>query len=86
MQCSLTDVIGYMSRPSLMNQTTPFCSTGCFASPARYAEGRVWQGFHGTSWNVDMTNEISARVIMNNLNAPGMEDRSGVNINWRCLE
>ena len=32
-----------------------------------------------------MTNEIAVRVIMNNLNVPGMGNQSGVNINWRCL-
>ena len=42
--------------------------------------------FHGTSWNVDMTNEISARVIMNHLTVLGMGNQSVVNINWRCLE
>ena len=33
-----------------------------------------------------MTNEISAREIINHLKVPGMGDQSGVNINWRCIE
>ena len=33
-----------------------------------------------------MTNEISTRVVMNNLNVPVMGDQSRVSINWRCLE
>ena len=33
-------------------------------------------GFHGTGWNVDMMNEISARVTMNNLNHCTSDGRS----------
>ena len=72
---------------SLVNQTLP--SAALDVLHHQHAEGRVWpllHGFRGTGWNVDITNEISARVIMNNLNVPGMGDQSGVNINWRCLE
>ena len=39
----------------------------------------MWHSFHGKSWNVGMTNEISATVIMKNWNAPGMGDHSLVN-------
>ena len=58
----------------------------CITSMQKERVWPLWHGVHGTGWNVDMTNEISARVIMNNFNVPGMGDQSGANINWRCLE
>ena len=36
----------------------------------------VWHGFHGTGRNLDITNEISARAMMNNLN---VEIKVGLN-------
>ena len=77
----------YLFMARLLISSTPFYSTGCIASPAHRREDLATEAwFHGTTWNMDMTNEISARIIMNNLNVPGMGDQSGVNMNWRCLE
>ena len=48
-------------------------SAGCIALPAR--GGRVWPLWHrfcDRCWNVNMTNEIQARVMIKILNAPGV--------------
>ena len=49
-------------------------SAGCIASPAR--RGRIWPLWHSfcdRCWNVNMTNEIQAEVMIKNLNAPGVK-------------
>ena len=69
---------------SLENQTTPFCITGCIASPA----GR-WEGLAtlaqllGQMLELDVTNEISARVM---INMSGVKEENRVNIDCTCLE
>ena len=66
--------------PSLVNQTAPFPSTGCIASPARECgEGRVWpllQGFRGAERNVDMTNEIRVVTCIANYHVPQIPQRA----------
>ena len=58
------------------NQTTPFPSTGCVASPEQGREGLVTVArFLG--WNVDMTNEISARVIITCLQSSVLRSKHG---------
>ena len=59
------------SKASLVDQTAPFPSTGCIASPARGREGPpLLQGFRGTEQNVDMTNEIRVVICIANYHVP----------------
>ena len=53
---------------SLVNQTTPFCSTRCIASPARRREGLVTLAQflkHNPECWYDQFNEITAGVLDN---------------------
>ena len=64
------------SESFLVNQTTPLCSTGCTALPACRWEGLATLAqFWDTAQNVGMTNETTARVI---LNLPGIEIKVGL--------
>ena len=56
-----------MQSQSLMYQTIP--SPALDVLRHQGGEGRVWPLLHcfrGTGWNVDMTNEIQARVMIRN--------------------
>ena len=63
---------------SLVNQTTPFCSTGCIASPGRRRAGLAtlaqFLGHSPECWD----DQRDYRVIMNNLNVSGLEIKVGL--------
>ena len=71
----------------LMYQTTPSPALDVLHHQRR--EGRVWpllHGFRGTGWNVDMTNEIQARVVIRKFECTWSKDQSVVIITCTCLE
>ena len=72
---------------SLVYQTTP--SPALDALHHQRGEGRVWPLLHcfrGIGWNVDMTNEIQARVMIGNFECTWSKDQSVVIITCTCLE